>query len=72
VRDTKDDCVLSKMLVTSCSSCESPALGDGSRGAGDGALECVHATGRETEAIRIDPLVGSDTPKDTFSEERSP
>ena len=48
MRDTKDDCVLSKMLVTSCSSCESPASGDGSLGAGDGALEHVHATGRET------------------------
>ena len=48
VRDTKDDCVLSKMLVTMSSSCESPASGDGSLGAGDAALERVRATGRET------------------------
>ena len=55
VRDTRDDCVLSRMLVTSCSSCESSASGDGplgsgvgSLGAGDAALERVRATGRET------------------------
>ena len=47
-RDTKDDCVFSKRLVTSCSSCESSASGDGSLGAGDAALERVRATGRET------------------------
>ena len=54
VRDTRDDCVLSRMLVTSCLSCESSASGDGSlgtdgsMGAGDAALERVRATGRET------------------------
>jgi hypothetical protein len=48
VRDTKDICVLSRMLVMSCSSCESPASGDGSLGAGDVALDHVCAMGRET------------------------
>ena len=53
VRDTKDDCVLSKMLVTNCSSCESPASEDGSLGAGNGALERVRAMGRVTVRLFV-------------------
>ena len=53
VRDTRDDCVLSRMLVTSSSSCESPASGEGALGTGEatlvGGCDCVRAGGKVTE-----------------------
>ena len=55
VRETKDVCVLSKMLVTNSSSCESPASGEGALGTGEATLvgacdcDCVRAGGKVTE-----------------------
>ena len=50
-RDVKDVWVLSKMLVTSASFCESSASGEGYLGdaAFDGARDCVDAGGKVTK-----------------------
>ena len=53
MRDTKDDCVLSRMLVTNSLSCESPASGEGALGTGEatlvGGCDCVRVGGKVTE-----------------------